>query len=116
MSDNVRWVTALADDELLEGEVLDLEIEGQDILLVRLIDGPAKAFQGRCPHQGSLLADGDWDMDSNTLVCPSHLWEFDLADGRGINPENCRLREYPVRLNGKWLDIAVPAEAGKVNS
>ncbi|MDX3763657.1 Rieske 2Fe-2S domain-containing protein [Streptomyces sp. AK02-04a] len=111
MSDKVRWVRALADDELLEGEVLHVEIEGQDVLLVRLIDGPAKAFQGKCPHQGSLLADGDWDMDSNTLVCPSHLWEFDLTDGRGINPENCRLREYLVRLKDKSLDVAIPTDA-----
>ncbi|MGW4732598.1 Rieske 2Fe-2S domain-containing protein [Streptomyces shenzhenensis] len=110
MSDDARWVAALPDEELLEGELLDVEADGRRVLLVRLIDGPVKAFQANCPHQGSLLADGDWDMDENTLICPSHLWEFDLTNGRGINPTNCRLREYPVRLNGKYLDVALPDE------
>ncbi|MFF0223425.1 Rieske 2Fe-2S domain-containing protein [Streptomyces sp. NPDC004629] len=112
MSDDVRWVTVLADKELLEGDLLDVEIDGQAVLLLRLIGGTVKAFQATCPHQGSLLADGDWDTDSNVLTCPSHLWEFDVRDGRGVNPQNCRLREYLVRLNGDRLDIAVPAGTG----
>ena len=62
MSDEIRWVSASALDDLWEGDLLDVEVEGEQVMLVHLLEGGVKAYQGMCPHQEILLADGkvDW--------------------------------------------------------
>lgn len=109
MNEGPHWVRAVADAELLEGDLLNVEVNGEQVLLVRLLGGRVKAYQADCPHQGTLLTDGDWEAESSRLMCSSHLWEFDLTDGSGVNPSSCRLREYSVRSDGEWLDIAIQA-------
>ena len=79
----VRWVDAADLGELWEGDVQDVEVAGEHVLLVRLLGGEVRAYQGLCPHQEMLLADGDFDADSGVLVCMGHLWEFDVRGGAG---------------------------------
>ncbi len=69
----VRWEDAADLGELWEGAVLDVEVAGEHVLLVRLPGGEVRAYQGLCPHQKMLLADGDFDADSGVLVCMGHL-------------------------------------------
>ena len=78
------------------------------MLLVHILDGPVKAYQGMCPHQEILLADGTWDADSNVLTCPGHNWTFDLTSGAGTNPSGCRLYEYPVKVEGDDIVVYRP--------
>jgi toluene monooxygenase system ferredoxin subunit len=75
---------------------------------VHLDGGTIKAFQGMCPHQEVLLADGSWDPDTNVLVCPGHHWEFDLATGKGLNPVGCQLYEFAVQVVSDEILVAVP--------
>lgn len=97
-SDGVQWVKALPADDLWEGNLTDVELNGEMVLLVRHVGGKVQAFQGVCPHQEVLLADGDWNEDAGILICPGHRWEFDMHSGKGINPSDCGLREYPVQI------------------
>jgi toluene monooxygenase system ferredoxin subunit len=106
----VRWVDALDVGELWEGDVLDVEVDGEHVLLVRLLDGELRAYQGLCPHQEMLLADGDFDAESGALVCMGHLWEFDLRAGAGINPGGCRLYAYPVEITGDRIKVGIPQD------
>mgnify|MGYP006277219345 FL=1 len=106
----VRWVKAADADELWEGDILDVEVEGEQVLLVHPLDGEVKAFQGMCPHQEVLLVDGDWDGDTNRLLCPGHKWEFDLITGAGINPEGCQLYEYFVKVEGDEIVLGIPQD------
>jgi toluene monooxygenase system ferredoxin subunit len=105
MTGDLRWTPIPGADELWEGDILGVEVDGEQVLLVRPYQGPLRAFQGACPHQGALLAEGDWDPEDNVLVCPGHSWEFDLATGRGLNPVGRRLKEYPVRSDADsvWI-------------
>ena len=78
MSEEIRWVAATTLDDLWEGDLLDVEVEGEQVMLVNLgADGGVKAYQGMCPHQEILLADGKWDPDTAVLLCHGHNWEFD---------------------------------------
>ena len=52
---NLQWVEALPVDELWEGSLTDVELNGETILLVRHLGGKVQAFQGMCPHQEVLL-------------------------------------------------------------
>ena len=108
MTDQVRWVSAASVDELWEGDVLDVEVADEQVLLVHLDGGDIKAYQGMCPHQEVLLADGTWDPDTNVLICPGHSWEFDLATGKGLNPAGCQLFEFAVQKVSDEILVGVP--------
>jgi toluene monooxygenase system ferredoxin subunit len=85
-------------DDLWEGEMESFEIGGQEILIVRCDGGDVRAFQGVCPHQDVPLIEGKFD--GKLLVCRAHQWMFDASTGRGVNPSNCQLAEYPLKIDG----------------
>ena len=85
-------------DDIWEGEMEPFTVDGHDIILVCAEGGEIKAFQGICPHQDIALAEGKFD--GKKLICRAHLWQFDAATGKGINPDDCALAEYPVKVDG----------------
>ena len=93
-------------DDLWEGEMEAFEIEGQDVLLLCLEGGDIKAYQGVCPHQNIPLVEGKFD--GKTLVCRAHHWVFDAATGVGVNPGDCRLASYPIKIENDeiYVDVA----------
>lgn len=93
-------------DDLWEGEMEPFTVNGHEILLVCAEGGELKAFQGICPHQDIPLSEGKFD--GKKVICRAHLWQFDACTGKGINPDDCALAEYPVRLNGD--DILVETD------
>src|SRR3954467_12109444 len=74
---------------------------GQDVVLLRA-GGGWKAYQGRCPHQGALLGEGE--LDGGELVCRNHRWRFDAQTGERRGGAGC-LRACPVRQDGAELII-----------
>lgn len=85
-------------DDVWEGEMTSVQVNGKEILLVGLEGGDIKAFQGVCPHQDIALVEGKFD--GKKIICKAHLWQFDACNGKGINPSNCALAEYPVQIDG----------------
>ena len=85
-------------DDLWEGEMEAFTVNQQEILLVCAEGGEVKAFQGICPHQDIPLVDGKFD--GTKIICRAHLWQFDACTGKGINPDDCALAEYPVKVEG----------------
>jgi toluene monooxygenase system ferredoxin subunit len=91
-----QWHQVSHLDDLWEGEMEAVEVEGKPVLLVNL-DGNVIAYQNRCPHQEWPLNDGD--LDDNKLTCAQHLWEFDVTTGKGINPSTCALTGYQCKVD-----------------
>ncbi len=85
-------------DDIWEGEMEPFTVDGHDIILVCAEGGGIKAFQGICPHQDIALAEGKFD--GKKLICRAHLWQFDASSGKGINPDDCALAEYPIKVDG----------------
>ncbi len=75
-------------------EVFD--VGGIDVLVIK-DNGAVHAYQARCPHQDIPLIEGR--LEKGVLTCRAHLWQFAAATGRGLNPSNCRLERYPVRIS-----------------
>lgn len=85
-------------EDLWEGEMESFQVNGKEVLLVCNDGGEIRAFQGMCPHQDIALVDGKFD--GKKIICKAHLWQFDSGTGKGINPANCALAEYPVQIDG----------------
>lgn len=85
-------------DDVWEGEMEAFTVNGQEILLVCAEGGEIKAFQGICPHQDIALSEGRFE--GGKLICRAHLWQFDAKSGKGVNPSDCALAVYPVRIEG----------------
>lgn len=109
-TDSVAWAQALDEDDLWEGELTSLTLEGDSVLLVRLPDDNIRAYQGMCPHQEIELVDGEYDQDDFVLICPGHSWEFDLRDGAGVNPSNCRLFSFPTKVEDGVIYVGIPQD------
>lgn len=92
-------------DDVWEGEMTEVEVQGQVIVLVGLDGGDVRAFQGMCPHQDIPLCEGKFD--GRVLMCRAHQWTFDARTGAGINPGDCRLAEYPIKIDGDDIYVQV---------
>jgi cytochrome P450/nitrite reductase/ring-hydroxylating ferredoxin subunit len=96
--------TRVADlSELKTGGPFALSANQNDIVLLRT-GAEWRAFEGRCPHQGALLGEGE--LDGGVLVCRNHRWRFSVDSGqREGGPE--RLTSCPVaeRDGGVFVDV-----------
>ncbi len=93
---------ACSEDDLWEGEMVEVDVGDHHLLLMRIEGGELRAYQGMCPHQDIPLCEGRFD--GRVLMCRAHQWTFDARSGDGINPGDCRLARYPIQLhNGDVL-------------
>ncbi|MEV0227171.1 Rieske 2Fe-2S domain-containing protein [Streptomyces sp. NPDC050704] len=99
------WQVAMAAEDLWAGEMTGVELGGMRVVLLN-VAGEIRAFEDRCPHLGSRLTEGD--LQDATLVCASHLWEFDALSGNGINPGNCRLTAIGTRVREGRIELLMP--------
>ena len=101
-----EWIAIASLDDLWEGEMTDVRVGNDLILLVHLSGGDIRAYQGYCPHQKTALADGT--MDGCILTCAAHSWQFDLSTGEGVNPKSCRLDRYDLKIEGAAISVCIP--------
>jgi len=86
--------------ELVGSGPFALSADGVDLAVVRTQDG-WRAFEGRCPHLGALLGEGE--IEDGHLVCRNHRWRFDIASGQRTGGPEC-LGSCPiVERNGAIL-------------
>lgn len=107
---DLKWVKVAALDDIWEGDFLDLQVEGEEVIILHLPGGELRCFQGMCPHQEILLADGKVDFETGVITCSAHEWQFSMDDGRGVNPRDCKLFRYPVKTEGETVLVGVPLD------
>jgi toluene monooxygenase system ferredoxin subunit len=91
MAITTRWRETINVDDLWEGDMTAVTVDGESVLLVN-IDGTVRAYSNWCPHQASPLDEGD--LDGEKLTCSRHMWEFNARTGCGINPDDARLKSF----------------------
>ncbi len=97
----MSWVSLCRLDELEEGQGRYVEVDGFK-LAVFLNAGEVSVMDNTCPHAGASLASGF--VEQGCVVCPLHLWAFNLRTGelpdhRGwrlicIKSDCSRVRDY----------------------
>ncbi|MFZ5653097.1 MAG: cytochrome P450 [Pseudomonadota bacterium] len=98
------WVAVAELAQLVPGRPTGVDAAGVELVLIRS-DAGIRAYEGRCPHQGTLLAEGE--IRDGALVCRAHHWSFDLDSGRCRGPGGQCLRSYPVRIEAGRVLVAV---------
>ena len=74
-------------------------------IAVFLHEGQVYALSETCPHRGGPLHLGR--IRYGIVVCPWHLWQFDLVSGCSpVNP-NSRVPTFPARVEHGTVLVAV---------
>lgn len=74
-----RFADAAGVDDLADGAMKSVKVEGQNVLLAR-VGGRYYATDGRCPHMGGELSHGR--LEGTIVTCPRHGSQFDIATGK----------------------------------
>ncbi|MBX7083579.1 MAG: cytochrome P450 [Nannocystaceae bacterium] len=99
---DVQWTRAQYGGTLAGQGPFALSADGVDLVAVRTSTG-LRVFEGRCPHQGALLGEGE--LDGGTLVCRNHRWRFDASSGRrDVGPQCLRACPSQQRADGLFVD------------
>ena len=51
-----------------------------------------------CPHRGGPLGEGD--IIGDEIVCPWHLWSFEIETGMCVGNPDIRIATHDVRVEG----------------
>jgi len=90
---NVNSLSRIAKiDELVGEGPFSLSVDGVDLAVVRTRNG-WRAFEGRCPHLGALLGEGE--LEDGHLICRNHRWRFSITSGRRVGGPEC-LSSCPI--------------------
>jgi nitrite reductase/ring-hydroxylating ferredoxin subunit len=82
-------------DALAEHTLVLAQVDGTELVLLKRGDS-VTAFEGRCPHRGTLLAEGT--VEGDAIVCAGHGWRFDARTGANADPSRPCLRQFPARV------------------
>lgn len=96
-----QWVRLCGVQEApSSGEVTEVEVGGAAVCLAN-VQGELHALDNMCPHRQGPLGQG-W-IEGNAVLCPWHAWAFDVNSGVAEEPEQARVKVYPIRAEGDDL-------------
>ena len=80
-----KWTEAISTEELNNGQMKELAINGRSIL-VAMAGDKFYAASNVCPHMGGNLSQGT--LEGIIVTCPRHGSQFDLKDGHVVRWTN----------------------------
>ncbi len=103
MDDGFQRIASLA-------EVPEGELRAYDLVVGRVavahVENDLFAFGDECTHEGCSLAEGELGEKEDTVVCPCHGSEFDLATGEPVEgPAEDPVPVYAVREKEGWVEL-----------
>jgi len=108
-----RRVDVAAVDEVPEGTMLMVQVDGTGILLVHT-EGRIRAMQGICTHEYFELDKGF--LTDGALTCALHLSRFELETGEPLDPPaEVPLALYPVTVEDGRIVLELPEGPIPVN-
>ena len=86
------------------GEMLIVEIEGEEIVLAN-VDGQIYAFGNGCTHRGGPLGEGL--LEGDEVECPFHQGRFNVKTGEAVQePPTEPIPTYQVQVDGDDIKVA----------
>ncbi len=103
-----EFIKVIELDEIDEGELLGIEVDGEPICLAR-VNGDICAFTDNCTHISGPLNEGE--LDGDVLTCPCHGAQFNVRTGKVLRgPARQDILTYPVKIEGKSILVSLPEE------
>jgi NAD(P)H-dependent nitrite reductase small subunit len=99
-----RFIDVAAVADVPIGKAKACVIEGRTIALYHTAGG-FFATDNTCPHRGGPLAEGD--LLGNEIVCPWHLWGFDVESGVCLGNPEIAIATHEVRVEGDRVMVRV---------
>ena len=103
-----RYARLLRAEELRDGELIPVEIDGRPVVLVRH-RGEFFAVQNNCSHKDFPLSEAGFDERDEVLVCAWHGGCFDVRSGAAVAlPATEPVETFPVRVGADgWVEIGL---------
>jgi 3-phenylpropionate/trans-cinnamate dioxygenase ferredoxin component len=103
-----RYARVMRSDELRDGELIPIAIDGKPVVLVRHA-GEFFALQNNCTHQDFPLTEAGFDQRDGVLVCDWHGGCFDVRSGAAVVPPATEpVETFPVRVSADgWVEIGL---------
>ncbi len=96
------WTPVARADQLSGNGPFALSANGIAVVVLRTPTG-LRAYEGRCPHQGALLGEGE--LEGDEIVCRNHRWRFDAETGARRGESQClRACSVAVREGQVYVD------------
>lgn len=104
------WITIAKVGEVSSDKGCAVSVGGSKMVALFLREGTYYAMHDFCPHQGAPLSEGF--LDGDKVICPWHLWQFCVRDGRWLDSPKSSLKveTYPVRVLGDEIQVQLPAD------
>ncbi|MFO7894561.1 MAG: non-heme iron oxygenase ferredoxin subunit [Longimicrobiales bacterium] len=80
----MAFVKAANIDEVPKRGLLDLEVEGEKIVLITTGDGGYYALKDQCSHEDYPLSDGELMDDDERVECIYHGAKFNVKTGKAV--------------------------------
>jgi nitrite reductase/ring-hydroxylating ferredoxin subunit len=93
----MEFIEAAHVADLPVGRVKSVIVAGETIALYHTAKG-FFASESRCPHRGGPLAEGD--VIGDEIVCPWHLWGFNLETGLCPGNSDISITMHEVKVEG----------------
>ena len=101
------FVDVGAFDDLGEGKMKAVDVEGRSVLILKL-DGEPYAFMNKCPSAGARLPMEGARLTNSVLVCPWHNCAYDARSGKRVDdePDAPPLVVVPITVIDGALQVA----------
>lgn len=98
------WVAGPLVSQLDESKPYAFESEGTAILVVKSKQG-LRAYRNACAHQGLPLDGGLLDVESGTITCPWHGFQYDTDTGECYSAPQCQLESFPLHVQDERVYV-----------
>lgn len=94
------FIEVLRASDLPIGRIRAVKIEARTVAICHTSKG-FFATDNTCPHRGGPLAEGD--LIGDEIVCPWHLWGFDVTTGLCPGNAEFMIPTHEVKLEGDCI-------------
>jgi nitrite reductase/ring-hydroxylating ferredoxin subunit len=108
-----EYIDVAGVNDLPAGRARVYKVNGRSIALYHTARG-FFASDNQCPHRGGPLGEGD--IIGNEIVCPWHLWGFDVVTGECTGDGSICIVTHEVKVEGDRIlvKLAPAREASEI--
>ena len=102
----MAWHVAAKADEVAEGEVLGVVVDGEPVALYK-VEGEIYATSNVCTHEFALLSDGF--VDGDCIECPLHQARFHIPTGDVRSaPASESIKPFATKIENGQILVELP--------